>query len=525
MTLPLLSWLLHQQLMDEVDDQVQSAEQAYQTELDDDLTDLDLAASLLSQDENTRRAIADGDKAAAERAAAAFTRVYPDLDVLFVRKDGTVLSRFGCSDPAKSIELADAKGVVERGCDTESVPAYAIKRSVGEGSVIVALDLGRSNLDNAAQKLGLELALIDGKGAAIVQTSRFPADGASAPRVPMLTHARDRTFIVQAFTPRQLSKYAVVAALDVTDVQRLIRQNLYIAMGIILITAVVAVAWGTRQAGVMSAALMRMTAAYKKLEEQKYVKVQDVRTGDELEDLAIGFNTMVDGLKERDELRAKEEHLRTTFGKYMTEEVMEHLLAGKVELGGEALTATILFSDIRGFTTISEKMPAKQLVGLLNEYFTEMVGVVFQERGVVDKYIGDAIMAIFGAPVPKKDDALRAVRAAIGMREALTHLNVRLEKRGQPHIRAGIGIHTGEVISGNIGHEKKMEYTVIGDTVNLASRLEGVTKDLKVDILISEDTYALVKDAIEARAMKEVTVKGRQKPVMTYEVVGLKSPS
>src|SRR5690606_31272779 len=136
-----------------------------------------------------------------------------------------------------------------------------------------------------------------------------------------------------------------------------------------------------------------------------------------------GFNEMVDGLAERDKLKA-------TLGKYMTEAVVEHLMAGKVQLGGETLTATILFSDIRSFTAISEKMDAKQLVALLNEYFTEMVDVVMREDGVVDKYIGDAIMAVFGAPVPKPGAAVSAVRAAIGMREALAALNTKLVARG-----------------------------------------------------------------------------------------------
>ena len=140
-----------------------------------------------------------------------------------------------------------------------------------------------------------------------------------------------------------------------------------------------------------------MDVALKKLARQEYVHVDAVKTGDELEDLAAGFNTMVDGLKERD-------NLKTTMGKYMTASVMDHLLSGKVQLGGETLTVTILFSDIRSFTTISEKMDAQELVGLLNEYFTEMVGIVMDGDGVVDKYIGDAIMAVFGAPVSKADD-------------------------------------------------------------------------------------------------------------------------
>jgi adenylate cyclase len=182
---------------------------------------------------------------------------------------------------------------------------------------------------------------------------------------------------------------------------------------------------------------------------------------------------------------------------------------------------TILFADIRSFTSISERMDAQALVGLLNEYFTEMVGIVMGEDGVVDKYIGDAIMAVFGAPVPKADDPVRAVCAAVRMRTALVHLNERLAKRGLGPLRTGIGVHTGEVVAGNIGSEKRMEYTVIGDAVNLASRLETSTKDLGVGILISEDTWALVKGHITARPMREITVKGRAQPVMTYEVTGI----
>ena len=131
-------------------------------------------------------------------------------------------------------------------------------------------------------------------------------------------------------------------------------------------------------------------------------------------------------------------------------------------------------------------------------------------------------MAVFGAPVTKKDDALHAVRAAVGMRKALATLNERLAERGMKPIKTGIGVHTGEVVAGNIGSEKRMEYTVIGDAVNLASRLESSTKELGTPVLISEDTYALVKDHVDARAVKEITVKGREKPVMTYEVLGLK---
>jgi adenylate cyclase len=150
-----------------------------------------------------------------------------------------------------------------------------------------------------------------------------------------------------------------------------------------------------------------------------------------------------------------------------------------------------------------------------------MVDCVIAEGGVVDKYIGDNIMAVFGAPVSRHDDAIRAVRAAVRMREALAKLNARFVERGMPALRFGIGIHTGEVVAGNIGSAKRMEYTVIGDAVNLASRLESKTKELAVDILISEATYARAKDVIDGEASGEVHVKGREQGVTIYQVRGL----
>jgi adenylate cyclase len=352
------------------------------------------------------------------------------------------------------------------------------------------------------------------------RTAAFPpADVAGLGRHATLIEAGSRVFAMTRFAPPELAAasgegVAVVAAMDVSAIRRLVRQHLLFALAVLGLATVVSVAFGTHLALVMSGALKRVNDALKKLEVQEYVHIHGVETGDELEDLASGFNLMVDGLKERDKLR-------TTFGKYMTASVMEHLMSGKVALGGETLTVTILFSDIRSFTTISERMDAQALVGLLNEYFTEMVGIVMSEDGVVDKYIGDAIMAVFGAPVSKPDDAVRAVRAAVKMRAALVHLNDRLATRGLGPLRTGIGVHTGEVVAGNIGSERRMEYTVIGDAVNVASRLESSTKDLGVGVLISDDTFALCEGQIDARPLKELTVKGRARPVRAYEVLGI----
>jgi adenylate cyclase len=530
-TLPLLSWLLHKQLLQEVDDSVENAEQAYQAELDDDITDLRLASMLLSNDSEVHRAIEADDVKSLQEMTDSFAKLYPDIDIIFLRRDGTVLARFGCDADGppladrgivkKALAGEEASGLSARGCDREPLPTYFLARPANQkGVVIVGMDFSEASLTSTGKKLNLELALLDPDGKMVNKTKGFPPGTetitASDPKV---VDVGDKAFVMKPFFPKELQndkkKFSLVAALDVTQVRAVIRQNLLLAMGAVVFAAIVAVAVGVRLASIMSGALKRINSALKKLEQQEYVKVHGVDTGDELEDLASGFNTMVEGLQERDKLK-------TTFGKYMTEAVMDHLMAGKVQLGGETLTATILFSDIRSFTSISEKMDAKALVSLLNEYFTEMVDVVIKEDGVVDKYIGDAIMAVFGAPVMKKDDPLHAVRAAVGMRKALATLNERLVARGAKPIKTGIGIHTGEVVAGNIGSEKRMEYTVIGDTVNLASRLESATKELGVAVLISDDTYQFVKDHIEARAVKEITVKGREKPVMTYEVLGIR---
>jgi adenylate cyclase len=537
--LPVLSWLLHRQLVDEADDRVRGAEREFQSELDDDIADLTLASRVLAADGATARALQRHDAGRARRLAQVFLDVYPDIDVLLVEPDGDVLAQVGCEHPPSQVssgsELADLfsaskqpRGLLAHGCESEgsnAPPAYAIAVPMGTaGDLVVCLPLDESYLKNTESKLGLELALaVLAPGAAdqpVGQTHDFPSAAIHvASQASTIVNTHDRSWAVARFAVPQLEgrmgRMQMLAALDITDIHVIVRRNLLYAVGVLAIAAALSVVFGSRLANVTSRALQRVNDALLRVEKLDYVHVEPVKTGDELEALARGFNRMVDGLKERDKLRI-------TFGKYMTASVMEHLLAGKVALGGESLRVTILFTDIRSFTSISERMDPQQLVGLLNEYFTEMVSIVMQEDGVVDKYIGDAIMAVFGAPVSKPEDAVHAVRAAVRMRGALESLNVRLVERGIPALRTGIGIHTGEVVAGNIGSDKRMEYTVIGDPVNVASRLETSTKELGVDVLISHDTFELTKGAIDARPVREITVKGRARAVMTYEVLGIK---
>ncbi len=191
-------------------------------------------------------------------------------------------------------------------------------------------------------------------------------------------------------------------------------------------------------------------------------------------------------------------------------------------LGGNKQEVTILFSDIRNFTNMSEQMQPEQVVELLNEYFQAMTNVIFGHEGTVDKYIGDAIMAVFGAPVSSPDDPVRAVRTGLDMLSALDLLRAKWESQGRSTFKIGIGVNTGEAIVGNMGSTQAMGYTVIGDAVNLASRLEGLNKELGTSLLISEATYERVRDYVEVKEFSGIKVKGKAEEMKVYAVQGLK---
>ncbi|MGD8717198.1 MAG: adenylate/guanylate cyclase domain-containing protein [Candidatus Zixiibacteriota bacterium] len=239
-----------------------------------------------------------------------------------------------------------------------------------------------------------------------------------------------------------------------------------------------------------------------------------VRRGDELGHVAYNFNLMAEGLRDR-------EFVKSTFKRYVTKQVVEKILSQKdaISLAGEKREVTVLFSDLEGFTAFSERHEPSEVVALLNEYLAIMIDIIFLYEGALDKFLGDGVMAYWNAPLDQDHAPLKSAIAAIEMQSAIATFNKKRSKENKEPVYAGIGITTGEVVAGNIGSEKKMEYTVIGDKVNLAQRIEGQTD--RGQILIDNTTYQHIKDYCYATPLPPSRVKGKKDPVQTYVLHGL----
>lgn len=237
-----------------------------------------------------------------------------------------------------------------------------------------------------------------------------------------------------------------------------------------------------------------------------------IERGDEIGFLARSFNEMVDGLEER-------ERIKNTFGRFVSRSVAEAVLGGRVPLAGERLKVSILFQDIRGFTALSATLDPVVLLRMLNRFFTEVVAAVEAEGGVVKQFTGDGVMALFGVPQVCADHGERAVRAAVGIVQRLERLNHRLQAEGLPSLQVGVGVHSGEVVAGLIGPDERVEYGVVGEPVNLASRIEALTKDFAATILVSREIAAgLGPEFLRGRAAS-LPVKGKSQPVEVVEIL------
>lgn len=288
-------------------------------------------------------------------------------------------------------------------------------------------------------------------------------------------------------------------------------------LGIGLLLILLSILASTFLARLLTRPVRKLVEAMEKVSQGDYGQKVSVTSRDEIGYLTENFNGMTQGLQER-------ERIKEIFSKYVSKQVAHEILKrqDEITLTGEKRRVTVLFSDIRGFTTLAEDLPPEEVVTLLNEYFTLMVDVIFKYEGVLDKFIGDAIMAYWNAPIDQEAPSIKAVRAAFEMQQAIVRMNEAHRRQGRKEIHAGIGINCGEAVAGNLGSIKKMEYTVIGDHVNLAQRIEAQSR--QDQIILSEAVLQEVKNYVKVESLGLVQVKGREEAVQLYllkDVIGI----
>jgi adenylate cyclase len=347
----------------------------------------------------------------------------------------------------------------------------------------------------------------------------FPAGDLSAVPAPRL---RVRARMVAMFLLISLVPIAVLSVAALTRANALLGADAETAEGIIrnLILVVVVLAGGgllvsIRLAGFVAGSvaepLRDVQAAMAEVARGKFDTRCAVVSNDEIGAVAEGFNRMVEGLRER-------ESIHETFGKYVSPEVRDEILAGRASLAGGLREVTILFCDLRDFTPWVESTPADEVVSDLNAYFTEMDAAIRAEGGLVLQFIGDEIEAVFGAPVADPEHPESAVRAAVQMRSRLEAWNAGRLAAGKVALRHGIGIHTGTVIAGNIGSSERLSYALVGDAVNLTSRIQALNKDFGTQILVSGVTRARLGPGLDLKPLPAVRVKGRTAEVEVYSL-------
>ena len=312
-----------------------------------------------------------------------------------------------------------------------------------------------------------------------------------------------------------------------SDVDRITFQTLYLIIGGSLVAVVLLFFFARYLTGPLRRVVSTMREVITTSDLTSRVNVD---YSDEIGEMSHTFNVMIGELEQAYNRikgyayqavvsQKKEQKIRQIFQKYVPQELIDKFFKNPESmLVGEDRELAILFSDIRSFTTISEGLQPDRLVGALNRYFSVMVDIIMNRNGIIDKYIGDAIMAIFGAPVHHDDDGLQSVLTGLEMVDGVEVFNAAQRKLDEPEFKIGVGINFGIVTVGNIGTERKMDYTVIGDMVNVASRLEGLTKQYKQPILISETLYEAAKAEVAVRLVDAVAVKGRTGGIKIYTV-------
>jgi adenylate cyclase len=350
-----------------------------------------------------------------------------------------------------------------------------------------------------------------------------------APGIRKIQQSGEDDTIVQEFTEKGKAYYDIgvpILALgkDIGEVHLKVSQDVISKVVLANAVKVMMITLAALIAGIIFSILLvnfiigpiqALVTGVKSIGEGNYDVAIKLSSNDEIGDLTEAFNSTAKSLKEK-------ELLKGAFSTYVSTKLMEEILKDptKLSLHGKRVRATVLFTDIRGFTSMSENFEPEQVVSVINEYLTLQTDKVFKWEGLLDKFVGDCVMAVYGIPFPKEDDSLRAVRTAMDIRDSVVKLNAIREKRGQHVVQIGIGVNTGDVVSGNMGSPQKMDYTVIGDNVNLAARLEANAPGGR--IFVSESTYRETMEKIEYTVLDPIMVKGKKDPVKIYEPIKVK---
>ena len=314
------------------------------------------------------------------------------------------------------------------------------------------------------------------------------------------------TFIISSLWPLTYVLYGMISLLVNNGLE--IHKGLLGITSMLLLTAVAVTVLLSKK---IVRPLTLLTQAAERIKTGDYSGRLAIISNDEMGTLVDTFNDMTASLAEK-------EFMRDTFGRVVDPSVRDYLMKGGIALHGESREVTVMFCDIRNFTAMSEKMAAEDVVSLLNRYFTVLGKCIARHNGIINKYIGDAIMAMFGVPVASSCHAADAYRAALDMRQALAALNAEFRAEGKPELHFGIGIHTGRVFAGTIGAEDRMEYTIIGDTVNTASRIESLCKTYRTDILLSEASAAHLEAPLRGNLhfVDDASIRGKEDKIKLY---------
>ena len=522
----------------QIDTSLQQAAQTFRRVVADRNAHLRTGARSAARDHQIRQLVAGDDPATLASALQSLRGTTDSSVVAILEPGGKVVASAGrgapeSALPSRLIALAEADE-----SERPSAAGYGyfdgalhsvVLVPVQAGSEVIAWLLIGFRIDRefaAELKLltGSDLVFLGSDGAALAGT--LPAS-AHAPLAAALRatggHSALREITIDggaslaAFRPlltgrEPAATLALVYSLDqkLAPARLAGRYLAVVAVGALVVAAALALAFARG----LARPVERLAAHTERISAGDYSARVPVDRADELGRLAGAMNAMSAGLAERD-------RVRDLLDKNVSPEVAARLLRDGAVLGGEEREVTILFADLRGFTTLSERLTPPELLALLNRYLDRMGVAIEAHGGVIDKFIGDAIMALFGAPVAQGDAAARALAAARAMESALAALNTELDAEGRPPLAIGIGINTARVVAGNIGSSRRLNYSVIGDGVNVAARLQALTRvaDYRTNIILSAATRAAAdRAAADARPLGTVTVKGRSEPVEIFAI-------